>query len=604
MSGIDGERPAGDRRAQALTAPAPSHLRISLAQGLLLVLLGAGIPGGAMGQDPGSVLARVEPAPLDTTDARCQVISQVDVRNHSLFDPATLEGHRFSSFLGLANWVHIRTREGFLRDQLLFEEGECYDPFVISESARLIRDLDFIARVQATPALQADSTWEVTVETWDEWSTQVGLDFDVENEFQFKGFFVAEENLAGRGVRLAFRYRAFRERDDRSFALSTANLLGTRATASIGAGTTRTGHSFAQEVSYPFTSESARFSLQTRVFSEDQEFSYITGRQDSVSHVLLPLRHSSGYMNALYRLGEPGALVVVGAGVDWLDQRVAGSPRQVARGDFEESTIADDSLALSIDSQNSSASWVRLGATIGLRRLRFTTGVGLDRVSGTQTIALGTEVLFTAGHTIGHLRGSPGWAFVRGRAFAAAEWGPILVTSKVSAAVRRMDSQPASGPRWREQVLSGLALLYAQPGPGTVNTLVAGVRFDGRDNVYEPYQLTLGGEEGVRSYLEDEVPVQSRFVAFAEHRLNLPWFRPGLDVGLTLFGDIGQGWAGTTPFGVDTGWRSAIGGGLRLGFPAGTGSVTRVELAWPVGGPDAGGSPVFRTYWSPTPTRR
>ena len=38
-----------------------------------------------------------------------------------------------------ANKIHINTNESYIRGDLLFEEGDCYDPFLIEESGRKLR---------------------------------------------------------------------------------------------------------------------------------------------------------------------------------------------------------------------------------------------------------------------------------------------------------------------------------------------------------------------------------------------------------------------------------------------------------------------------------
>ena len=86
----------------------------------------------------------------------------------------------------------------------------------------------------------------------------------------------------GRGLRLSFRYRDFRERNDRFLTLTTGRFLGTRANAAISAGTTRTGNYLRQELSYPFVSEAGRFSLDTRLQVEDREYSYLTGDREGI----------------------------------------------------------------------------------------------------------------------------------------------------------------------------------------------------------------------------------------------------------------------------------------------------------------------------------
>jgi hypothetical protein len=98
------------------------------------------------------------------------------------------------------------------------------------------------------------------------------------------------------------------------------------------------------------------------------------------------------------------------------------------------------------------------------------------------------------------------------------------------------------------------------------------VRWNLRDNVDQPYQVALGGEEGVRGYNEEDLPTSTTFVASQEARVNLPWFRPAVGLGLTGFFDVGRGWGDDVPFGVDTvgAPRSAaaaprVPGGLRHG---------------------------------------
>ena len=588
----------------------PAHLRThsprrAVPPGAALALAGL-LTGMGVGTTSTPAEAQTEaPAAMDGGGA-CPggVLSRIEIRNHSLFAPEDIEGHRFQWALGFANWIHVRTRREYVRQELLVREGGCYDPTAVDESLRNLRDLDFIARVEATPTLLPDSSWAVRVQTWDEWTTQVGVNFDVEGRFQFKGAYITEKNLLGRGLRLSFRYHDFRERNDRSLALSTNRFLGTRATASVEAGTTRTGHYFGQTFSYPFFSEASRWTVESQFSYEDREFSYLTGNHDDVSHVLLPFRDVQGGALFARRYGEPGALALVGAEVDVRRRTVSGPVRQVYQGDFDHAIAAHDSLTGRLAPQDAPDSWVRLGGTVGLRRLRFTTARGLDRVSGEQNVALGADLKLTVGRALGTWGTEPGgYSYGQALGFLSARKGSVLAFTSFRAEGRRLDD-PADRGRWRDLVLWGRGMVYVQPGPGTLNTFVTGTHFKLHGNRDQPGQIALGGEEGVRSYREDQVPASSVFVAFAEHRLNLPWFRPAMDLGVTVFGDVGQGWAGDAPFAVDTGWRKAAGVGLRLGFPAGTGSVTRLELAWPVGGPDAGRGPVFRTYWSPAPTSR
>jgi hypothetical protein len=553
-----------------------------------------------------AVAATVGPAPAAGQSEVCREgrLSRIKIQNNSLFAPDDIGERRLSWALSVVNSVHMRTRVDYLRGQVLLEEGGCYEAEALAASVRNIRELSFIARAEVDSHQGADSTWVVQLETWDEWSTQAGVYFDVESEFQFQGFYVTETNALGRGLRVSFRNRKFRERNDRNVTLASTRFLGSRARASIAAGVTRTGSFFKQEYIYPFISETGRLQVQSNLRYEDREQSYFTGNDEGISNVLFPFADRSVSLRAQRRFGVPGDLTLVGGEMEVLRRTVSGPAQQVMREDFETTTTASDSLAALLQPQAMPDSYVRLGATIGLRRIRFTDARGLDLLSGVQDVALGTELALTVGRTFGtwgtSVADTYGWL----DGFASGQLGPLLANVNLRAGGRYLDSSESGVSRWRDMRLSGRGLFYVRPPASTAQVFVTGVRFNARGNIDQPYQVVLGGEEGVRGYRDDELPTGSTMVGFVEERVALPWFRPAVDIGLTVFADYGRGWAHDIPFGQDTGWRAAVGGGIRLGFPSGTGSVTHIEVAWPIGGPAGGRGPVLRTYWSPVETKR
>ena len=107
-----------------------------------------------------------------------------------------------------------------------------------------------------------------------------------------------------------------------------------------------------------------------------------------------------------------------------------------------------------------------------------------------------------------------------------------------------------------------------------------------------PYQMSLGGREGLRALPEDRYP-GGRTVRFvAEDRIVFPWPSSTLDLGMTVFADVGRVWPGDAPFGVDSGWRKGVGAGVRIGFPRRSRHAWRADLAFPLDGPET--SPVLR----------
>jgi hemolysin activation/secretion protein len=110
-----------------------------------------------------------------------------------------------------------------------------------------------------------------------------------------------------------------------------------------------------------------------------------------------------------------------------------------------------------------------------------------------------------------------------------------------------------------------------------------------------PFQLTLGGRRGLRGFNREDFPGARRIVINLEDRIYLGWPAPSFaDLGITLFADVGRMFAGDVPFGFDSGWRGSVGGGLRIGFPAGSRANARIDLAWPIGAQGSAGGPILR----------
>jgi hemolysin activation/secretion protein len=128
------------------------------------------------------------------------------------------------------------------------------------------------------------------------------------------------------------------------------------------------------------------------------------------------------------------------------------------------------------------------------------------------------------------------------------------------------------------------AFLYWQPRGSEGNTLLFRLSATGGWSVQTPFQLTLGGRQAVRGYADTAFPGGRRLVMSVEERTYFPWPAPELfDFGLSMFMDLGHIQPGGVPFGVDSGWRAAFGVGIRFGLPPGTGNMTRIDLAAPVG---------------------
>jgi hypothetical protein len=515
-------------------------------------------------------------------------ITHVFVDNHSIYDLDQMEGIGIlRGVYELANMLHIKTRDGFIRRELLFAEGDCYEPYLLEESGRILRGYGFIARADVFAVDQPDGNKHVVVDTQDEWTTRVDIGVSVDDGLQLERFSVTEENLLGQGILGAVFLRQRKERKDLGARFELPRVFGSRTDVSFAAGQTRDGSFIDETIAYPFVGEAGRFALRQTYRRRDELFPYAAGNDTAgFSHLLLPYLDDRVEVSVAGRLGKPGSLTLLGFGIS----------RQTL--DYGNPTPAPASAADLVFAQVHDASTTRLNFFIGQRNLRFARARGLDALNGDRDLQLGTDVGLTLGRSVDVFStrdlGATDDLYTRLRFFAGHDPGTSFLFFNAGVEGRRVFSGGRNGTGWRDVV--GEADLYgyvrSRRMPG--HTFFARISAAGGWSLDAPFQLTLGGREALRGLNEEDFPGSQRLLLTLEDRIFVRWPAPQLlDMGLTLFAEAGRVWAGEAPFGADSGWKGAMGVGLRLGFPAGTRGVARLDLAFPLGMDNRRG-PVFR----------
>ncbi len=519
-------------------------------------------------------------------------ISYIFIDNRSIFDTTELDPEtRFLWAYRFTNNLHIRTREEFLLKELLFETGDCLDPSLLAETERLLRSYRFIARSDVFAVPQPDGSQHVVVDTQDEWTTKVDMGFRFVNGFEFTGVSIAEENLLGQGMRVRFFYQEDKERRDLGVELGTPRFLDTRWDAMVSGGRTRSGDFFEEALLYPFVGEVGRVAARQSFLRRETLFSYAIPRDPDHTHLLVPFVDERWDLAVGGRLGHPGNLTVFGVGVSRESIQFKGFPHdaELVRDRDYSLTIPADSLRIEeVSSQVQDRSANRINFFLAQRNLRFTQRRGLDALKGIQDVQVGTEVLVGIGRALEVLgeHGKPAQDDIHTQLglFAGGVWEGWTLATSASAEARQLYAQGGEDGRWEDIFAEVDAYLYWQPQEKENHTVLFRVSAAGGWSVQTPFQLTLGGRYGIRGYREDAFPGGQRIVMTVEDRVYLPWPAPELfDFGLSLFMDLGHIQPGEVPFGVDSGWRAAVGGGIRFGLPPGTGNMARIDLAAPIG---------------------
>ena len=547
------------------------------------------VPLGAQTNGNADVAPPDSTAPQASEVCGTGVITGIDIESRSIFDPSSTRIAPLAWTYGALNLVHINTSPAFIRNELLFEVGDCFDPFLLSESYRLLDSHGFMYVEEITERPDGNGGYRVLVATRDEWSTKidVGPTYD-DGSLNLERLQVTEENFLGQGVFGEYTYHARRETKTQTFGVRTPRFFG-RSDAGISFGSARPGDFFEQYWRYPFVGEAGRVAVRQGYRQGTDYFAYSTDGAEPFYQVLLPVRRELAELSGAYRFGRPGAALIVGAGLtrDILTFRTGP---EVTLGDFDVTEPYPGTVPAEVARQMRPYSATRASLHLGMRRYRYVEYTGLDDLRHTQLYGLGIFTGVTLGHTLPFLEA--------GRAPAVEDWytrGHVSMTLPVGSGLvvfgSTLEGRHEAG-SWRDVLLDADFAAYGRAGWLPEQTIFFRASSASGWDTTLPYQLSLGGREGVRSLDEDTFPGGRMLRFVLEDRIVLPWPEDTADLGLTLFGDLGRVWAGDVPYGVDSGWQAALGFGLRIGLPRGTRHIWRTDLAFPVG--PTGGSPIFR----------
>ena len=549
---------------------------------VMMALLAVLTPLVVAAQAPG---LRVEDFPGPTpASAGCETgpISYVFIDNHSIFDRR--EG-RFAWAYRLANRLHVRTRKSVIERELLFAPGDCYDPWIIDESERLLRSYPFIAQVDIYGIPQPDGSYHVIVDTRDEWSTQMDLRVSLSSGVGFEGFRLQETNLLGRGQELGVYYIDRDVTRDYGVRFATPQLAGTRWDLSFALGRTRAGTLAAQTIAYPFIGEVSRWALVESFAREDRFFDYVTAfeRDDRRLHVLMPLRDKSFDLAIIRRFGRAGNQSLIGGTLGYQEMTYPGTAELATGDDFLDPVTRGDSLLLfEAERKRDELNNIRIGVLLGKRNIHWVRRRGYDSMRGEQDVALGAEVGLVAARSLPAIENDDDIAGTFGlyTGFAA---GDLTVVSRARFDGRRDFNTAPDESEWEDVFADAEMLAYFKSDPLSRHTLVFRTAAVAGWNTRTPFQLTLGGDRSLRGYRHDRFPGGRRIVMTLEDRVYFGWpLRNAADIGGTFFADVGRMWAGDAPFGENTGWLASVGAGIRANIPAGSRTTYRIDVAVPV----------------------
>lgn len=500
---------------------------------------------------------------------------------------AVAEGVRLGWWFRLMNTMHVRTRESTVRRELLFGESDCFDPLLLAESERSLRSLSYIADASVTVDEPTAGPVTVRVRTWDAWAVSGGISLSLDGGVSVTGISGNARNVLGTGTRASLFRNVFRERERKGFLLRQPNLFGSRVDATVHGGRTRPGRTFTQSLLRPYAGEVGSNAIRQSYHHRDDYFAYSASPDEAFSQAYVRFDTRIYEATVQRRLGRPdGYRWIVGAGfsreeVSFPDG--AGGVFVVTDSEFDRPVAADPSIVDAVAGQMLPWETNRVNVTMGVRKADFERRTGFDAISAAQDVMVGGEFTLTVAPAVSAGRGD--W-LVRSQATLASGRGDIHGHLSMQSQARRVGGVDGGSP-WSDVMLEVRGTSYWIQS--TNLALFSRLELSGAERMDRPFQLTLGGREGLRGYDNDAFPGGRRILATLEERLAIPALSSGFaDVGLSAFVDVGRMWAAAAPFGADSGWRASVGAGFRLGLPGGGIDVLRVDFGVPVTGEDGG----------------
>lgn len=550
-------------RAPAASRALVSALALALAPALALALvltltltlalvLTLALPGLAHAQDAAAVLPSF--AELETAGAR---IGQIHVLNRGIFD--TDDPNEDKLLFRWANALHIRTREGVIRDALLFKTGEPLSVVRIDETERLLRSTRYLYDVSLRPVAMHDGVVDIEVMTRDTWTLDPGLSLGRSGGVNSGGINLREYNLLGSAVAVSFGHSRDVDRSSNEFEISTRRAFDGWTELSYSRAQNSDGSREAVSVLRPFYSLDTRWSAGAKASRDDR---------------LEPI-YQAGEVASEYRHQQNLAEVIGG----WSTGRVDGFVQRYSIG-FEQ---RDDRYAFepgSVPPPRLPPDEKRVGPFLRYELVedRFEKVVNRNQVGRPEFFALGLEATVQIGRAAQAFGSSnDAWLYSASvsRGYEPVPRHTLLGSASISGQY--------TGGRIERQQLGGV-LQYFKPQSERW-LFYAGASADVLTHPGPVDMLMLGGDNGLRGYPLRYRAGNQRALFTMEERgySNLYLFRL-FRFGAAAFVDVGRAWGGPYANGTDPGWLADAGVGLRIfSVRAAFSNVLHADVAFPLG---------------------
>ena len=503
-----------------------------------------------------------EPRPPDVpSDAVLQaegaVIGRIHIDIRNIFDPH--DPREDNGLFRLANSLHLRTRPGTVRAQLLFASGDKYLARKLAETERALRLLPYVYEARIIPVHYADGKVDIRVTTKDVWTLSPGISFGRSGGTNDTKFNLQDTNVFGLGKTLQVSHGNTVDRSTDTVGYTDPNVFGSRWTSTLAYSDSSDGSQRSLQAARPFYSLDAAWSAKITALSFDRTISRYN-RGDIIDQF-------NDNQSAYELSGGVSSGLVDG----WVKRLMFGM--RYDRSVFLQTPLT--ALPAKVLPPERTLSYPFVGFDI-LQDAYKKVG-DHNEIGKTEDLYFGTEITGEIGLSNGAFGADRNAIMLAAKALRGLELPnqqQLFLTSLFSSRVedgraRNLIADAAAKYywRWRENWL-----LYAALS-GTVT-----------DNLDPDMQLLLGGDNGLRGYPLRFESGTSRALFTVEQRVFTDWYPFRLArVGAAVFADVGRTWGNGVIGNSDPGLLKDVGFGLRFGNTrTGLGNVLHIDLAFPL----------------------
>lgn len=485
-------------------------------------------------------------------------VGEIVLLKENVFDPSKPEEDKW--LYRLANQWHIVTRDSTIRQQLLFREGDRFSQRLLEESARILRDNEYLYTATVEPLAYADGVVDIVVRTRDLWTLMPSASISRsggENEYQAK---VSEKNLLGTGAQLALSYEEDVDRKSTTFEFSDSNFGDSWVSVGLGLSDKSDGTTAMLDIIRPFYMLDASWSAGIQLLDDERE-----DRLYDLGEEVAEYSHDSEYYTVFGGWSD-------GLEDGWVRRWTAG----LVYDDQVFSEVEEPELPAAIPEDRR-----LVYPFIGFELVEddFAIAENRDQIGRPEDFYMGRRVTAMLGYAarvfgsdresiVFSMEASDGFGRIRGKA--------LLLDATVSGRVDDGDlvnTVAGFGARYYNQITDKRLFFM------TLNLAV------GHDLDLEN-PIELGGDTGLRGYPLRYQAGDTSILFTIEERYYTDWYPFRLfRVGGAVFADVGRTW-GDNPVGGDSlGWLKDVGFGLRFGpTRGGNHEVIHLDIAFPLDG--------------------